>query len=213
MPSYRRSTLELRLADWRVDVAGSRKREGVQLLSVQLVCPRPTVARRSILRELKTDRSDERSPRGPWPDSILFKETVQGPFGMLIRISEPLSGKALTELAGALGHALARDAAGVFAETLGGTAGLLARVPALWMASRFAQAAKVEPEWVAEGWLMTEASELKEQKALSIELWAPRTIERISRTTRAGRSKTTRTRLLEAGARNGSLALGVTVYE
>ena len=213
MPSYRRLTLEMRVAGLELAVAGPRKKDGVHLVAVDLVCPRPNVARKSVVRQIELTDGAAKMADLPWPKQLLFKESVEGPFGVEVRVSAALSNRELASLSGALGKAVAKGAAKSLAEGHGDVAGALLGVPAVWLASQIVAASDADPRWVASGWGRYEVGELGADASVPVELRAPADIVRTSRTRRAGRPATRRTRVLREGEPNGHIEFGVSVYE
>ncbi len=85
---YTRNTLELHLRRVVVDLPNELLITGSRALVVSLVAPRPTIAGRShnrmiMLRDGQLDLS-----AAPFHRSIVFKETVQGPFGIRVALSD-----------------------------------------------------------------------------------------------------------------------------
>ncbi len=60
-----------------------------------LVCPRPTVAQKSATKAITLKEGEWSKENRPWTERILFKETITGSTGMVIEISEAMTGKEL----------------------------------------------------------------------------------------------------------------------
>ncbi len=89
---YQRRTLELKLD--RVTLAPHvTRRSSKRLLSATLIWPRPAIAQRVDLKILEFESGRANFSGLAWSERIMFKEPVEGPFGILFDISRPLPNK------------------------------------------------------------------------------------------------------------------------
>ena len=94
-----------------------------RLVGIDLVCPRPTVARKSSERVIALTDGVFAPPSPAWTESILFKETINGRFGLAVTISEALSD--------ATSEAFFRTGATALLKLFSGFAGAAMNVPEL----------------------------------------------------------------------------------
>lgn len=85
---YTRNTLELHLRRVELDLPDGLEVSGTRALVVTLVAPRPTIAERSHSRMISLRGGVANLAAAPFHRSIVFKETVQGPFGIRVALSD-----------------------------------------------------------------------------------------------------------------------------
>ena len=112
MSRYPRGTVELALESVRGEgpLASGGARPTERLVTATLLWPRPLIAERVAVRTLAFERGGLDLSERDWTERILFKETVEGPFGLLLQVSEPLAATQVARLAAAFGAALLRTA-------------------------------------------------------------------------------------------------------
>lgn len=95
--SYSRNTLELIYEDfaWATDAPAGMSNLAA---SFTLVYPRPNLATRSTTKEISLPAADPAETTATFADRLLFKETVQGPFGMIVELSPGDTRHPLTNL-------------------------------------------------------------------------------------------------------------------
>ena len=62
---------------------------GESLVFVELIVPRPTIARRSNLKPVQLRRGGRSFAREPLYETVLLKERVDGPFGLKVAVTRP----------------------------------------------------------------------------------------------------------------------------
>lgn len=111
MSRYPRGTVELSLASIRGDgplAGGARAVE--RLVTATLLWPRPLIAERNAARTFTFSPEGLDLHERDWTDRILFKETVEGPFGLVLQVTEGLTAAQVGKLAAAFGAAMLRTA-------------------------------------------------------------------------------------------------------
>ena len=93
------------------------------LLGIDLVCPRPTVARKSSERVLALEDGVFAPPSPAWTESVVFKETINGRFGISVTVSEALTDAAM--------ETFFRTGATALVKFLAGFAGAAVTIPHL----------------------------------------------------------------------------------
>ena len=94
-----------------------------RLVGIDLVCPRPTVARKSSERIVALTDGVFAPPSPAWTESVVFKETINGRFGLAVTVSEALSD--------ATSEAFFRTGATALLKLFSGLAGAAMNVPEL----------------------------------------------------------------------------------
>lgn len=61
------------------------------LVGIDLVCPRSTVNRKSSNRTVTLEKGVFAPEAPSWTDSVIFKESVEGRFGIEVTVTEPIS--------------------------------------------------------------------------------------------------------------------------
>ncbi len=152
MTAYRRTTLELTLESVQGGLAwATGKRTTERLVTATLIWPRPLVAGRVSAHALPFGKDGLDMAGRDWSERILFKEQVEGPFGLVIQVSESLTAQHLARVTAAIGAALLR-AAGSEAASVAIGPGLtsLARFPFTFLAGELGAVGKA-PAVVAAG--------------------------------------------------------------
>ena len=209
--TYRRNTLELHLCGiagegpWK---RGSKRSE--RMVTVSLLWPRPLVASRvAVQTHTFTHAGLDLSDRD-WSESVLFKENVEGPFGVVVQVSESMTAQQVSRLAGAIGDAVFR-AAGSEAASVAVGPGLsaLARFPFTFLAGEVSRLGKTA-QVVAAGRITLVPGEHAVQ--IEVPLLVPEDVVRVGRSTRGGRTQTRRQTLHKAGDAAGVAQLKVAYY-
>jgi hypothetical protein len=193
----------------------ARKKASRRLLTVSLVWPRPAIAERVAVKKLDLASNQFKAVESSWSRRILFKETVQGPFGVQVEVSEPVNDsqvgefiQSLSQMLLKLGGGLAEDAAST------ALAGDVFAGPFDLAAKAGATAAKKGPRSVAAGELdVSIPAKSKKKGSWTLPLTAPRTVYRVERVRKRGASERRRRVVLKEGAPCGELRLAWRVYE
>lgn len=98
MGSFPRTTLLLSLD--RIDLSHEHvgQERGAIGLRFQLVVPRPNVDGRDAVRVIRARKGVTRFGSRPVSERLLFKQTVEGPFGLRVEVSRGFGASALEEL-------------------------------------------------------------------------------------------------------------------
>ena len=91
MATSKKQDLEIHFLSLELAPALKPPRHSNHLLTLRLVCPRPTIAYKAAERTV-TLADGVFAPESPkWTESVVFKETVSGRFGFAVEVTEPLS--------------------------------------------------------------------------------------------------------------------------
>ena len=212
----KRMVCELSLERVEVGVSGANK-TGMHMLLASLVWPRAAIAERVAIKKLRMDGDAADLSKAGWTGRILFKEIVQGPFGIEIGLTGPLADPQIERLLSFVGSTLLKLAAagaGDAASTdLGG--GLM-KIPFQLLAGKTTQPKPEDAPLIASGRVdLPAAEEWQAGKTVRVEvpLTAPRTIHKTTRQRRHGEVSARRRTLLKAGESNGRAILTARLYE
>ncbi len=207
---YRRNVLEMSLnairgaGPWMQGAKASGR-----VVTVTLVWPRPLVASR-VAAQTQTFAREGLDVTGlDWSERILFKESVEGPFGVIVQISDSLTAQQLARVAGALGE-VALKAVGTEAARIAVGTGVsaLAKLPFTYLAGELATLGK-SAKVVAAGRTTLIPGE---PGVVEIPLVVPEDVVRVRRSKRAGRVQTRHETLHKQGEAAGSVLLDVGYY-
>ncbi len=207
---YRRNTLELTLEGVTGDGPWGRSRGGSErLVTASLIWPRPLVAQRVSAHPLRFGQEGLEMAGRDWSEKVLFKEAVEGPFGLVVQISQTMTAQQLTRLAAALGD-IALRAVGSEAGRLVDGSGLtsLARFPFTYLASQLSGVGKT-PQVVAAGRMTLLPGE---RGAIDLPLVVPEDVVRVRRVRQAGRVQSRREVLHTSGDFAGVVHLRAVYY-
>jgi hypothetical protein len=184
------------------------------MVLVSLLWPRPLISERTAVKTLRFQKNAVDLSAAGWTERILFKEAVQGPFGMEISVTEQLSSEEVDKFFSIAGASLFKlagsEVAGMVTSTMG--AGLL-KVPFQYLKKRASSSDDRPPRIIAAG---TADVSLDDSwlagTNLEIPLQAPGRIYRCVQSRRHGTATRKRRRVLEAGEQNGVVRLTGMVY-
>lgn len=185
--AYRRTTLEVTLEAIDGGLAwATGKRATERLVTATLIWPRPLVAGRVSAHTLPFRKDGLDLTGRDWSERILFKEQVEGPFGLTIQVSESLTAQRLAHITAAIGEALLRAAGSEAAHVAVGP-GLtsLARFPFTFLAGQFAGIGKI-PNVVAAGRITLEPGT---SGPIEVPLRVPEDVVRVRQVRRVGRTQ------------------------
>lgn len=191
---------------------GDRTRHLVRII---LVWPRMAIANKTFLRAVVLHNGVFRPDPDSWTDSVVFKEAVEGPFGVRVEVSDVLSESQWSEAVARLGHAVWTMAGAHivdFAENP--VTAMLWKAPFDGLARTVTAAAKTEPRTVAAGRIDLQCESWKaiQQNRFEIEMQVPEDIVRVSRRRVGGKLQSRRTLVLKDGEPNGAVELVGRVY-
>jgi len=153
------------------ETGGPEVKDPQHLLLITLVWPRARIEEAVAVKPITLDEKTADLRKGAWTDRIIFKELVEGPFGIHVGVSKKISGKEVPEFLKFLGAQLF-GIAGKEAEDLANVpvAGAVARIPFRYLSKSLSSTKKVEPKLIAEGTLDLNAEKLKPAKPSPIHI-------------------------------------------
>ncbi|MDZ4199224.1 MAG: hypothetical protein U1E27_08070, partial [Kiritimatiellia bacterium] len=123
-------TLELCLNSLRLEGSFAKLQPAERLVIATLVWPRPMIAERISSRPVRLLKGVSTLKESDWSERILFKESVSGPFGIVIRVTESLGAAKVSRFLAQWGGALLRLAGTETAKLAGDPwSASLARIP------------------------------------------------------------------------------------
>ena len=211
MAMYQRDTVEMHLraiegeGPW---ARGSKRSE--RLVTVSLIWPRPLVASRVAVQTHTFTHAGLNTAALGWSETVLFKENVEGPFGVVVQVSQSMTAQQIARVAGALGDAVLRAAGSEMARVAVGP-GLtaLARFPFTFLAGGISNLGKTATVEAA-----GRASFVPGQQDGEVEvpLLVPEDVVRVRRSSRGGRTQTRRQTLHKANDPAGVAKLELSYY-
>lgn len=180
MAAANRRNLEILLTDLAVPSLSGVRASG-HVVTVDLVWPRPLIALRTAVKTVRFARGQAVSSQWTWLDRVLFKETVEERFGLVIRVSESLTSIRLEGFARYLASSLLGLAADITEDVIPGYDGELAAMPLGYPESQLRKSK--EPDLIATGGMDLDPEELG--VGASVDLVIPlRSGRDVTRTTR-----------------------------
>ncbi len=185
------------------------------VLRVDLIWPRMAIARKTAERAVTLQDGVYRPDPASWSERALFKESVEGPFGVRVEISEALNNAQWADAVARLGQAVWSLAGASMADLAGNpVSAMLWRVPMDALGRAASAAAKNPPRPVAAGVLDMDCQEwaARNEKRVSIPMLAPADVHDVTRRRVGGKTQARRTVLIRGGDANGEAALIARVY-
>lgn len=212
----KRRILELLLDTLRVPRHGrDSPGETRHMLRVSLVWPRMAIAQKISAGVIVMRDGVYRPDAGSWTERALFKESVEGPFGIRAEVSEALSESQWADALSRLGNAvwtMAGTQIGDIADNPLTT--LLWRTPFDALSRTAAAATRNEPRLIASGAMdmQCDAWIALEEKRLDLSMRAPADVSRISRRRVGGKLQSRRTAIVQRDEPNGNIEFLARVY-
>lgn len=208
---YQRQTMEMSFVSirgegpWTRDTTGSER-----IVTVSLIWPRPLVASRVAVQTHAFSAKGCELQDMDWSESILFKEAVEGPFGVVVQVSDSLSAQQLARVAASIGE-VALKAAGSEVASIAVGPGLraMARFPFNYLADALSDVGKTAPV-VAAGRVTLLPGKSTD---MTIPLLVPEDIVKLRRRKHAGRVQRIRETLHRQGDPAGEASLTITYYQ
>lgn len=123
-----RNTLEMALT--AVRLAAEKPASAERLVFATLLWPRPMISERVSTRVLSFRDGAADLAGKDWTERILFKETVEGTYGLIVQVTEPMSSGQIASFFRKLGAALVKATATEAAKLVSGPwLGVLTRIP------------------------------------------------------------------------------------
>ena len=211
MARYRRNTVEMHLRGIQGEGPWARSGKNAdRLVTVSLLWPRPLVASRVAIQTHTFTPDGLDLVNLDWSERVLFKENVEGPFGVVVQISDSMTAQQIARTAGAIGEAVLR-AAGSEAARVAVGPGLtaLARFPFTFLAGKVSNLGD-NAQVVAAGRATLVPGE--QVGPVDVPLLIPADVVRVRRSTRGGRTRTRRETIHQANDPAGVAQLELTYY-
>ena len=211
-------TLEMLLNKVEMKETGSRRKSGQHMVIATLVWPRPRIAERVSAKTLQFEENVLDLKKSDWITRIVFKELIDGPFGVEMGVTERMSDSEVAEFFKFLGASfmklMGNEAEDLMTSSL---AGGLVKIPFQFLSKFIADIGDKGPKIIGSGSLCLHAEETwkkknTETKTFKVPLTAPEGIYKTSRTRQHGEVKVRRRLLLKAGAENGMIEFTGKVY-
>ena len=211
-------TLEMMLDRVEVKETGARRKDGQHMVIATLVWPRPLIAERVSAKTLGFEGNVVDLKKSDWITRIVFKERVDGPFGIELGVTEQMSDSEIADFFRFLGSSLMKlmgsEAEDMMASSLGG--GLI-KIPFQFLGNFISDLGDKGPKIIARGSICLHAEETwkeenAETKTFQVPLTAPETIYKVTRTRRHGEMQSRRRTILKAGDDNGIIEFTGKVY-
>jgi len=211
-------TLEMLLNKVEMKETGSRRKSGQHMVIATLVWPRPRIAERVSAKTLQFEENVLDLKKSDWITRIVFKELIDGPFGVEMGVTERMSDSEVAEFFKFLGASfmklMGNEAEDLMTSSL---AGGLVKIPFQFLSKFIADIGDKGPKIIGSGSLCLHAEETwkkknTETKTFKVPLTAPEGIYKTSRTRQHGEVKVRRRLLLKPGAENGMIEFTGKVY-
>ena len=213
----KRQILELTLEELALEVTGAKESKStVHVVTVGLIWPRPAISQKVAVKVLDLTGKTCSLARKPWVERILFKETIQGPFGVELTVSAPVSDSQVMDFMRFAGSAMFKMAASEAGDMLAGSlAAGLTRIPLRYLSKEISGSGKKQPRTIANGSIDLHAEDIVRhgrKSPVKLRLRAEEPFYSVARTKKHGKTSVKRKKLLDAGQPNGEVVLGARVY-
>jgi len=198
--------------------AGARQKKGRHIVIVTLIWPRPRISERVSAKTLEFENNVIDLKKSDWISRIMFKELIDGPFGIDIEVTEQMSDSEIAEFLRFLGSSLMKLAGNEAEDMMAGSlAGGLVKIPFQYLSKFVSKLGDKGPKIIASGSVVLHSEETwkkknTETKTFKVPLVAPETITQVTRTRRHGEMQTRRRTIMKAGEENGVIEFTGKVY-
>lgn len=218
MSAYKRHILELHLKKIVLDLPAYAAASGEHGLLVSLIAPRPTIAERSAQRTLHLTEGVFSTKGQAFHETVLFKETVQGPFGLRVALTEQADMLVLGNWLADLSDYALRSAGSWLAADVPSFLRTLSQRP-FRLAGEEVNPRSSPVRYTGAGGIGVEDSSPSKRQRLSIDLFSPEDMivsHPVSRPAPRGRGAARRTPIrssetIAAGTRVGQLDLSLLI--
>lgn len=212
----KRKVLELYLERLELENSGPKRRSASgHVLAVNLVWPRPAIAERSALKTVELEDGTAELARAGWTEKILFKEQVEGPFGIEVLVTERMSESQLGEFFSFAGSSLLKSAGNEAGDIVSdGIISGMAGIPFKFLSKLAADAGKMPARVLGTGAVDMKDSSLPaggRRKKIKVSLTVPETVYAVSRRASHGGIRSRGRVLLREGEENGHVVLSCRV--
>ncbi|MFO7871869.1 MAG: hypothetical protein R6V03_10625 [Kiritimatiellia bacterium] len=214
---YDRRILEVTLTRVALENIPGSEKSGYRVLTACLVWPRPAIAGKTAVKTVCFENGKADLTDFPWTEQIVFKETVQGPFGLEVGLSDMLSNAEAEKFIAFLGSAAWKVVGGAAGDITGSAIGSgLVSAPFKYLSGLAKGIYKAEPRSFGTGALDLRADKTWKPGKIrrrKIELTAPSAIYRMRRQRQSGRLVSRRRKIMEKGKICGEVELGLRLYD
>jgi len=158
-------TLEMMLDKVTVKETGARRKKGQHMVIATLVWPRPLIAERVSAKTLEFEGNVVDLKKSDWITRIVFKERVDGPFGVELGVTERMSDSEIADFFKFLGSSLMKlmgnEAEDMMVSSL---AGGLVKIPFQFLSKFISDIGDKGPKIIAGGSICLHAEETWKKK-------------------------------------------------
>ena len=151
-------TLEMLLNKVEVKETGAKRKQGRHMVIATLVWPRPRIAERVYAKTVELEENAVDLKKADWITRIVFKELVDGPFGIELKVTEAMSDSQIADFFRGVGSALMKltgnEAEDMMASSL---AGGLVKMPFQYLSQYISDLGDNGPKIIASGSLCLHA--------------------------------------------------------
>lgn len=185
-----------------VSTGKASKKETQHALSATLIWPRPAIARKEAALSCELVKGGVDFATAPWHETILFKEQVEGKFGVQVEVSEALSNAVLEAFIRSFSTVMLKDVSALIGKADLAFGDLLSSL--FSSAGKSSGSSGPKPVMVAEGAVTLDPANLTEGMLVEVPLVAPRAISETSASADVGRGVARKRKVAVAkGASNG----------
>ena len=198
-----RTVAEIRLESVTLTRGHGVSRPSSHGVAVSLHWPRPMIALRDTVKVVRLTKGVADLAQADWMDRILFKETIEGTFGLEFAITEVVKSPKMLAFLAHMGSGLAKLAGSELADLAStSVVGGLAKLPAQYLAKELAALPKNPPRLLGVGRISLEPGKdwaRGQTHQVTINLTAPADRYRMKRVRRQGRTSTRREIIVRKG--------------
>lgn len=187
-----------------------------RLVIATLVWPRPRIANRVSVKALDFQNNAADLTKSTWTEKILFKESVLGPFGLQVGVTDHVTEAKAAEFLAFMGSSLFKlvgaEAKKMMAASFEG--GLI-KLPFEYLGKLIAASGSKDPKIPNLGMVDLDPSKIwgkKKSARIEIPLKALLPIYRMGRSKRGKGNRTKRQLIVKAGQVNGSVVISGKLY-
>ncbi|MCK5849574.1 MAG: hypothetical protein KAH23_01570 [Kiritimatiellae bacterium] len=214
--------LEVLLDRVEVKKTNARRKKGRHMVIATLIWPRPMIAERISVKTLDFEDNIINLKKSNWIARIMFKEKVEGPFGIEFNVTERMSDSEITKFLQFLGSSLMKLAGNEAKDLMTSSlAGGLVKIPFQHLDKFISKLGDKGPKIIANGslvlhsedtWNPSSRKNSAAVKSFKVALTAPEIITQVTRTRRHGEIQSRRRTIMKAGEDNGIINFTGKVY-
>lgn len=208
----KRKTLELYLDRLELENSGLGRQADRHMVSVSLIWPRPAIPERLSVKTVDLDNGKVDLRKSGWAKRILFKEPVEGSFGIEVTVTDRLSNEQVGKMLSFIGSSVLKVTGNEASDLMtGAVAGGLVGMP-LQMLAKIASSPKDIPaRLLGSGFCdfdpEDDSAEKKEVLKIEVPLTVPETVYKTEKKKSHGGVSVARRMYLKEGQANGRVVL------